>query len=161
MNRTLVGACLAVSSITVGGGAIAQPNDANNATVIASGLDGPRGLKFGPDGNLYVAEAGTGGTTSTVGTCTQVPSPVGPYHGGKTARISMIRPDGTRTTVVDHLPSSQVASPDGSIMGVADVAFIGDQLCAVLAGGGCSHGNPDTPNAVIQRAPILCSSKAR
>jgi glucose/arabinose dehydrogenase len=30
-------------------------------TVVASGLDGPRGLKFGPDGAFYVAEAGSGG----------------------------------------------------------------------------------------------------
>jgi hypothetical protein len=26
--------------------------------VLASGLEGPRGLRFGPDGYLYVAEAG-------------------------------------------------------------------------------------------------------
>ncbi len=43
--------------------------------VLASGLEGPRGLRFGPDGYLYVAEAGTGGTNSTVGQCTQVPGP--------------------------------------------------------------------------------------
>lgn len=147
MNRTLVSACLAVCSVTMAGGATAQPN---NATVIASGLDGPRGLKFGPDGNLYVAEAGTGGTTTTVGTCTQVPSPVGPYHGGKTARISMIRPDGTRTTMVDRLPSGQSSLPTGDTLGVADVAFVRGELYALLAGGGCSHGNPDIPSAVIK-----------
>ncbi len=33
-------------------------------TVVASGLNNPRGLRFGPDGNLYVAEAGLGGTLS-------------------------------------------------------------------------------------------------
>jgi hypothetical protein len=61
----------------------------------------------------------------------------------------MIHMDGTRSTVVDHLPSSQDALPTHDTMGVANVAFIGDQLYAVLTGGGCSHGNPDTPNAVI------------
>jgi hypothetical protein len=147
MNGKLISACAAALSIVVVGSAAAQTT---NMTVIASGLDGPRGLKFGPDGNLYVAEAGTGGTNSTIGTCTQVPSPVGPYTGGKTARISMIHPDGTRSTVVDHLPSGISALPSGDTLGVADVAFIDGRLYAVLAGGGCSHGNPDTPNAVIE-----------
>ena len=32
---------------------------------VNSGLNNPRGLRFGPDGDLYVAEGGTGGTTST------------------------------------------------------------------------------------------------
>ena len=31
-------------------------------TVVASKLAAPRGLRLGPDGDLYVAEAGTGGT---------------------------------------------------------------------------------------------------
>ena len=31
--------------------------------VIASGLESPRGIDFGPDGAIYVAEAGTGGST--------------------------------------------------------------------------------------------------
>ena len=31
-------------------------------TTVASGLANPRGLNFGPDGALYVAEAGSGGS---------------------------------------------------------------------------------------------------
>src|SRR5712692_10258384 len=69
---------------------ITRPADlSSNATVWATGLDNPRGLKFGPDGALYVAEGGTGGANSAVGKCDQVPAPVGPYTGGKNgARIS-------------------------------------------------------------------------
>src|SRR5882724_5689794 len=119
-------------------------------SVYATGLEGPRGLKFGPDGALYVAEAGHGGTASTAGACAQVVPPVGPYHGGKTARISKITGPGQRTTVVDGLPSGISSLPSGDTLGVADVAFYHGTLYAVLAGGGCSHGNPDIPNAVIR-----------
>src|SRR5256884_9054459 len=82
----------------------------NNVSVFASGLNNPRGLKFGPDGFLYVAEGGTGGLNSTDGACDQVVPPVGPYTANVTgARISKIGPNGFRTTVVDNLPSSQTS----------------------------------------------------
>jgi hypothetical protein len=120
-------------------------------SVFATGLDNPRGLKFGPDGYLYVAEGGLGGTDSTVGQCEQVMPPVGPYTGGMTARISKISPEGVRTTVVDGVPSSQTSADLGSLIsGVADVAFLKGKLYAVLAGAGCSHGIAGVPNAVIR-----------
>src|SRR5581483_9004350 len=106
-----------------------------NVTVFATGLDNPRGLKFGPDGNLYVAEGGPAtNTLSTVGLCDQVPSPVGPYTGGFNSRISKITPAGVRTTVVNNLPSSQTSPALGNLVsGVADVAFIGDTLYGIEA----------------------------
>lgn len=119
-------------------------------TVVAAGLEGPRGLIFGPDGLLYVAEAGLGGTQPVPEGCEKVPAPVGPYHGGLTARISRIESNGERTTVVDGLPSGMSSLPTGDTNGTADIAFVDGQLYALTAGGGCSHGNPNFPNSVVR-----------
>jgi hypothetical protein len=118
-----------------------------NATLYASGLEGPRGLAFGRDGTLYVAEAGLGGTTLTGKACMQVPN-IGPYKGGFTARISKIDASGVRTTLSSGLPSA--VDVMGDVLGVADVVFQDGKLYAVTAGGGCSHGNTSFPNALLQ-----------
>ena len=119
--------------------------------VFSSGFNNPRGLKWGPDGHLYVAEGGLGGSNSSDGLCTQVPG-AGPYLGSNTgSRISRVDRNGNRTTFVDNLPSSQTAPiPQPLVSGVADVAFIDHTLYALISGAGCSHGVPDIPNGVIR-----------
>ena len=107
-------------------------------TVFSSGFLFPRGLTFGNDGTMYVAEAGAGGTASTAGTCPQVVPPVGPYTNGPTARISKVDRNGNRTTLASGFPSAIAAI--GDVNGVSDVAFQGGKLYAVVGGGGCSHG---------------------
>jgi hypothetical protein len=116
--------------------------------VLATGLRFPRGLAF-RGGFVYVAEAGNGGTNATTASqCAQVIPPVGPYTNGRTARISRIGPNGNRSTVAFGFPSGINAL--GDVVGVADVAFLDDQLYALVAGGGCSHGIRSVPSGVAK-----------
>src|SRR5699024_2872585 len=62
-----------------------DPGGASTVTTVASGLDSPRGLEFGPDGGLYVATVGDG------------------PDDGAVLRIDLRK--GTTTTVVDGLPT--------------------------------------------------------
>jgi sugar lactone lactonase YvrE len=125
------------------------------ATVfVPGGLVNPRGLKFGPDGKLYVAEGGfpvnptVAAPAGQGGLCSAGAHGPGDYFGSTTgSRISRIDSHGHVETFVDGLPSSQGG---GLASGVADVAFVGNTLYAVLAGAGCSHGVPSIPNGVIR-----------
>jgi hypothetical protein len=117
-------------------------------SVVASGLNAPRGLRFGPDGDLYIAEAGKGGSVSTAGLCPQVSFAPGPYTGGMTGDIVKVNSQGKVSVVASGFPSAQDAV--GDLEGVADVAFLGGQLYALVNGGGCSHGNPHSPNGIAR-----------
>jgi hypothetical protein len=146
--RGAAAAALALSAIAGSSSAAA----AANVSVFSSGFNNPRGLKFGPDGSLYVAEGGTGGTQSTVGQCEQVPGPIGPYTGSPTGgRISKVDSSGHRSTVTDGFPSSATTAAQGSLTsGVADIAFVGGTMYALTAGSGCSHGVANTTNGIFR-----------
>jgi hypothetical protein len=139
--------CLATCAASIASApAFAQLS--SNTTVYASGLESPRGLKFGPDGDLYVAEAGTGGTISTVGSCPQVPPPIGSYLGGE-RRWESGGNGGAVAGLVQFRDASGAAA-EGDLQGVADIAFLNGTLYAVTGGGGCSHGNALSPNIIAR-----------
>ena len=122
--------------------ASAKEPGASAGAALTTGLLSPRGMKLGPDGMLYVAEAGTGG--DTVATIDGAQS-----HSGFTGRISKVDPaTGARTTVIDKLPSN--VGPQGDAVGPADVAFIGLQLYYLQTHGGAVYGFPDNPTGLYR-----------
>ena len=98
-------------------------------TVIAHGLDAPRGITVGPDGTLWVGEQGSGGDA-----CIAI---AGGGQGciGATGRISSVK-DGILTPFVDRLPS--MASGE-EIGGASDFALSledGSAIYVINLGGG-------------------------
>ncbi len=88
--------------------------------VVASGLDNPRGLAFGPDGGLYVAEAGRGGTSTA---CAPAPDPPFPNRCyGPSGAITRILAVGDQRRVVVGLPSIAMAN-GGNAQGPVDIDF--------------------------------------
>lgn len=136
-------AALAVAGIFIGSSASAQEPGPSAGTTLVSGLLQPKGITLGPDGLLYVAESGTGGTTDFEldGTA---------FKNGYTGRISSVDPDtGARTTVVDGLPSNAFADT-GEAVGPADVAFIGSTLYYLQTHGGEAWGFSDFETGIYR-----------
>jgi hypothetical protein len=98
-----------------------RPHHHNGPTVVADGLDNPRGLSFGPDGALYVAEAGVGGS----GPC--FTGPEGPACFGKSGAVTKISKWGQRR-VVKRLPSFGGDGTGDAAIGPMDVAFKGHKM---------------------------------
>lgn len=88
---------------------------AATATVIATGLVNPKGIDQSPDGALYVAEAGNGGSD-----CASVPGAC----FGLTGAVSRVDPTGVQppVRVVTGLPSIYSGSPRVSV-GPNDVSY--------------------------------------
>ena len=86
-----------LAALVAGCGALLH---AETWTVVVNGLDNPRGLAFGPEGALYIAEAGSGGE----GPC--APGPEGLRCYGETGAITRYDPrTGNQERVVTGLPS--------------------------------------------------------
>jgi len=147
--------CLFVSSFSFsqrlphrpGGAANSARSVSAGATVFATDLRFPRGVKFGPDARLYVAESGLGGEDDTIGLCDQDPN-FGPYHSGRTSRVTSFDLQGNRTVVVDNLPSR--IDIFGETFGAADVAFLGKTLYILTNGSGCSQGVSYANNGILR-----------
>ncbi len=95
------------------------------AEVVATGLANPRGMTFGDDGALYVAESGVGGDG---------PCAMGPEGNeecfGLSGGVSKVSADGTER-VIDGL-ASRAAAGGMSATGPNDVAVMGDAVYVLI-----------------------------
>jgi len=137
--RTIVAvvATAAVALVAVGAAGAAP-------TVVAAGLDNPRGLTFGADGTLYVAEAGRGGS----GPCFMNSEP-SLVCFGPTGAITEVR-HGVQTRIASGLPSLAGAGGGGAI-GPVDVSALGNGGVHFTLG----LGSP--PSVVAPGGPIAGS----
>jgi hypothetical protein len=104
--------------------ALLLPAIAWSATVetIATGLDNPRGIDFGPNGKLYVAEAGRGGDSDKC-----IPAAEGDALKclGMTGALTRIDPDGIRPPkrIIEGLPSLAVEGGVPAEGGPVDISW--------------------------------------
>lgn len=105
-------------------------------TVVATGLDNPRGITVGSDGNVYVAESGRGGD----GPCL-TDSEGSKVCIGATGAVTRINPvTHTKKRIATGLPS--LAGPDGSqATGPSDVSMAPDGSLRVTVGLGTEPSN--------------------
>lgn len=119
---TFVGATAVVASMVVAGPADAKTRHdfapPPNPTIIASGLDNPRGLAFGPDGRLYVVEAGRGGT----GPCF-TGGEGAPVCFGLTGAVTALDEPGDQHRVLYGLPSYGAEGSGDFAIGPSSIAF--------------------------------------
>ena len=103
---------------------------------VMTGLDNPRGLAFGPEGGLYVAEAGRGGS----GPC--VPAPDGPGERcyGATGAITRLW-RGQKERIATGLPSIALAD-GGTAAGPQHISFQGRGGLYVNIGCSCNRSTP-------------------
>lgn len=126
--RKLVAALSAALVCLAAGGASASTAPHASVSTVVSGLDNPRDLDFGPDGSLYVAEAGHGGKHCLDG------GPEGRTCIGFTSGISTVNTGAhTARRIVSGVVSA--AAPDGSFAtGVDGISVRGHHIYGIVAG---------------------------
>jgi hypothetical protein len=121
--------------------ALATPASISASTItrVMQGLDNPRGLAFGPEGGLYVAEAGRGGPLSAL-CLTNADPGIGFRCYGATGAISRYW-HGVQERVVTGLPSLENPTFAGPASGPQHISFQGRGEMYVTIGLG---GAPNT-----------------
>lgn len=109
-------------------------------TTIVEGISNARGVSFGPDGTLYVAEPGVGGN----GACQPSPSTLfQPICAGNTGSIVRVKTDGTTDRIFTHFQSLAEQPSGNQGAGPADLQFDSYGNAYLLTGYAGYPGNRD------------------
>jgi plastocyanin len=125
----LVGVVALAAAASAGQASGVSAQSTTLVSVYADGFVNPKGMAFGEDGTLYVAESGGPGDV-------MVPLPVN-YGGtgpiGRNARVSKVPPGGHREDLVTGLPNLGLYG-GAEMLGAASVAVLHGNLYEVAAG---------------------------
>jgi hypothetical protein len=120
---------LAQDATPAAGPPMEMPPPPEWAEVVATGLANPRGMAFGADGALYIAEAGIGG---------EGPCAMGPEGNeecfGESGGVTRIL-DGAQERVLDGL-ASRAAAGGMNATGPNDVSLVGEAFYVLMGLGG-------------------------
>ncbi len=124
----------------------APATQAVSLTTIVSGISNARGVSFGPDGTLYVAEPGIGGN----GNCQPSPSTLfQPICAGKSGSVVRVKTDGQTDRIFTGFQSlaEQPSGNQGS--GPADLQFDSLGNAYLLTGFAGYPGNRDVESLAL------------
>lgn len=129
------GSALATVALLVASASSAL-GQAPTVELLVDGLDSPRGISLGPDGAIYVAEAGRAGDACF----TDIPER-GRVCVGASGAVTRIM-DGQAERILDGLPSISTG-PD--VGGPSDIAFVDDETFYIIVN---LAGQPDDRNGL-------------
>jgi hypothetical protein len=119
-------------------------------TPIAQGLDNPRDLAFGPDGSLYVAEAGRGGNECFKSPSHEPGEPEETQCVGFTSAVSRIDGSGAHKVLTGFFSISEEGGFGAT--GVDGISLQGNRLFGIEAGSAAAL--PTTPPPGISAATL-------
>jgi sugar lactone lactonase YvrE len=126
---------LALSCILLLSFSVFAQND--ESYVITVGLNNPRAIFYGTDGEIYVVDSGVGGMIETA-------TPIELAAGGGSSNVYLIEPDGTQHILIYGLLSVIIRGTEAA--GASDIVVTDDAVWLLLSqGSALQQNNPTNP----------------